>query len=66
MKQVVYFRQKQGRGAHLERMGVGVPSSEECSKEVVQSFIYISASGSLSSFRPIIWFLFSTPDLDLP
>ena len=39
-KWFVYFRQKQGRDAHLERKGVGVlPSEEECSKEAVKTFI---------------------------
>ena len=38
-KQFVQLRQKEGRDAHLERKGVGVLSEEECSNEVVESFI---------------------------
>ena len=37
---------------------MGVPPCEECSKEGVKPFIQGSSSGSLSSFRPVIWFLF--------
>ena len=38
---------------------MGVPPYEkECSKEGVKSFIQ-GSSGSLSSFSPVIWFLFS-------
>ena len=38
-------------------MGV-LPSKEECSEGPIKSFVYVSFSPSLSSFRPIIWFLF--------
>ena len=42
-----------------------VPLSEkECRKKVVDLFIQDSSSGSLSSFRPIIWFLY--PHLTYP
>ena len=34
------------------------PHEEEHSKEVVKSFIEVISSGSLSSFRPITWYLF--------
>ena len=34
------------------------PNEEEPSKEVVKLFIWVSSSGPLSFFRPIIWFLF--------
>ena len=37
---------------------MGIPPSEERLKEAVKSFITGSSSGSLSSFRPVIWFLF--------
>jgi len=44
---------------------VGVPPrEEEHSKEVVKSFIEVVSSGSLFSFRPIIWYLF--PHLTYP
>ena len=40
------------------------PSQEEHKKEVVKSFLWMSSSRSLSSFRPILWFLF--PHLTYP
>ena len=39
-------------------------SEEECSEETVKSFILGISSGFLSSFRPMIWFLF--PHLTYP
>ena len=46
--------------------GCGHPLSEEeeLSKETVKSFIEVASSGSLSSFRSTIWFLF--PHLTYP
>ena len=41
-------------------MGV-LPSKEECSEGLIQSFASISFSWSLSSFGPILWFLFPHP-----
>ena len=53
------LRQKQGRDAHTERRRVGNrPREEECSQKADTSFILGNSSGTLSSFRPIIWFLF--------
>ena len=53
------LRQKQGRDAHTERRRVGNrPREEECSLQADTSFILGNSSGTLSSFRPIIWFLF--------
>ena len=64
-KWFVQLRQKQDRDAHLERKGVGAqPSKEESHKEPIKSFIQGSSSGSLSSFRPIFWFL--SPHLTYP
>ena len=56
-KWFVQLRQKQGRDAPLARKGCA-SGEEERSKEVVKSLIQGSSSGSLSSFRPIIWLLF--------
>ena len=45
-------------------MGIS-PSEEECSEEAAKSHLCeVSSSGSLPSFRPIIWFLF--PHLTYP
>ena len=41
-------------------MGV-LPIKEECSEGLIQSFASISFSWSLSSFGPILWFLFPHP-----
>ena len=46
------------------RVSPTTPSEGEHSKEVVKSFIQGSSSGYLSSFNPIIWFLF--PHLTSP
>ena len=56
-----YFVKIEARQRYtLERKGLGVPvSEEERNKQAVKSFIQGSSSTSLSSFRPIIWFLFS-------
>ena len=58
-KQFVKTEARQRRTPGAKRVQAP-PSEEEPHKDAVKSFIYLSSSPSLTSFRPIIWF-FSPP-----